>query len=233
MASPAQTWKAVPLSSIRRIVVLVCAIALAALATPALGLSGKLGIQGIGVNNSLTGSLPNEGSWQGQWAFGAGILAEVDLTADIAISFQPGLTPRNCQQQFKRKGEIIGTIDYELDYLSMPLLVRVTGDPVGVRGFVTAGLDLSVLLEARYDAGEGSEDITNEFESASLGALFGAGAMIPVGRHFVVLEARYVQGLNDIVVRDGDQGESGLSSPSIKYKGLELLVGFAFTLGGD
>jgi hypothetical protein len=221
------------LSSARCIIVIVPVLALAALATPALGLSGKLGVQGIGVNNSLTGSLPNEGSWQGQWGFGAGILAEVDLTADIAISFQPGLTPRRCQQQFKRRGEVIDAIDYEIDYLSMPLLVRVTADPVGVRGFVTAGLDLSILLEARYDAGEGSQDITDEFESTSVGALFGAGAMIPIGRHFVVLEARYVQGLDDIVVRDGDQGESGLSSPSIKYKGLELLVGFAFTLGGD
>ena len=33
----------------------------------------------------------------------------------LRTAFQPGLTPRNCQQQFKRRGEIIGTIDYELD----------------------------------------------------------------------------------------------------------------------
>ena len=64
-------------------------------------------------------------------------------------------------------------------------------------------------------------------------ALFGAGAMIPVDRHFAIFELRYVQGLSDIVERDGDEEDSFLSSPSVKYKGLEFLVGFAFTLGGD
>ena len=94
-------------------------------------------------------------------------------------------------------------------------------------------LDDGRLADARLpDEEPYREEITDTFKSTSLGALFGAGAMIPVGRHFVILELRYVQGLNDIVDRDSDEDESFLGSPSIKYKGLELLAGFAFTIGG-
>ena len=55
-----------------------------------------------------------------------------------------------------------------------------------------------------------------------MAALFGAGAMIPVGRHFVILELRYVQGLNDIVDRDSDalfeplDGESGSGGITVR-----------------
>jgi len=212
------------------------AAALLMIAAPASALRVKLGLQGIAINNSLTGDLPREGSWNGQRELGAGIIAEFDLTDDISLSLQPGFTPRNSRREFKRKGEITGYIDYEVDYLSVPLLVRVTGDPIGVRGFVTAGLDFSFRLEARLDVrteiGPYQEEITDTFKPSSFGALFGAGAMIPVDRHFVILELRYVQGLSDIVERNGDEEDSFLSSPSIKYKGLEFVVGFAFTLGG-
>lgn len=211
---------------------LIAALLMAA-ASPADALSGKLGVQVMGVGNSLTGELPAEGSWNGRSGFGGGLLAEWHLTTDISLSLQPSYVPRLSRQEFKQKGVVVGAIDYEFDYLSIPLIVRVTGDPVGVRGFVTAGLDLSVLLDASYGDGEGKTDIKNSLESTSLGALFGAGALFPVGRNFAVLEVRYVQGLGDIIDRSGEEPDPGLGSPSIKYRGLLLIGGFAFTLGGD
>ena len=39
--------------------------------------------------------------------------------------------------------------------------------------------------------------------------------------------------VNDIVNRDGNESEGDFSSPSVKYRGLNLVVGFLFTLGGE
>ena len=156
------------------------------------------------------------------------------FASDIALCFQPGLTPRNSRQGFYEKNQLVGYFDYDFDYLTLPLLVRVTGDPVGVRGFVTAGLEFSVLLDATVDVGEGAIDFKDQLDNDTLGALLGAGAMVPLGRNFLLFELRYVQGLDDIVARDTlDPEEEEALSPSVKYRGLQLQIGYLFTLGGD
>ena len=209
------------------------AAVLASVAPPASALSGKLGVQAGPVRNSLTGELPSEGSWEGRSSLGAGLVIELDLTVDVAISLQPKFTPRYSSQVFTERGEVVGTVDYDLDYLGLPLLVRVSGDPLGVRGFVTAGLDLGILLDATTRAEDETMDISDDFNSTSFGALFGAGVMVPVGGQFLTFELRYVQGLTDVVARDSDEPVPGLAGPSVKYRGLEFQVGFLFTLGGE
>ena len=201
--------------------------------TSASALGGKLGVQVAGIQNSLSGELPEDGKWKGSSSLGFGLAAELNLASDIALSFQPGYMPRRCRQDFEERGEVVHHYDYAIDYVALPLLVRVTGDPIGTRGFVTAGLELNVLLDASIDVGEGDQDITDAYRSSTLGALFGAGVMVPLGRNFLTVELRYSQGLNDIVERDGGDPQPGLNSPSVKYRGLSLQAGFLFTLGGD
>jgi hypothetical protein len=206
---------------------------LTATATSASGLNLKLGAQVYGVSNTLTGELPEEGNWKGRSGLGAGLVAEMNVAKDVSISFQPGYTPRNSRQEFEERNIVVGYTDYDINYVSLPLLVRVTGDPVGVRGFVTAGFEFSILVDATADGESGTEDISDDLDSTTLGALFGAGAMVPIGPNFLTFEFRYVQGLDDIVKRDGSEPEQGLSSPSIKYRGLDLLVGVIFVIGGE
>lgn len=214
-------------------------LALTTWAAPADALGFKLGAQVYGVRNSLTGSLPETGSWEARIAPGAGLVAELDVAPDIAISFQPGYMPRHSRQVFKEDGQVIGQVDYDFNYFSLPLLVRVTGDPVGVRGFVTAGLDLSILIDATYTgdsnqiAGEPVDvDMKDGLDPTTIGALLGAGVMVPLGRNFLAFELRYQQGLNDIIARDGSDPEPGLAGSSIKFRGLELIAGFMFAFGG-
>jgi hypothetical protein len=202
-------------------------------APSASALSGRLGAQVAAVGNQLTGELPEEGSWKGRAGPGASLVAELNFTADISLSFQPGFAQRNSRQEFKSNNQVVGYFDYEIDYVSLPLIVRVTGDPVGTRGFVTAGLNLNLLLEASADDGSERTDITDNFQSTSLGALFGAGVMVPLGDNFLSVELRYDQGLQDMIARDGSESDVGLTSPSVKYRGLSLIVGFLFSLGGE
>jgi len=210
---------------------LVAAVWVAA-AAPADAVSFRLGAQALGANSSLIGDLPDEGDWEGKFDVGAGIIAELTLTPVLAISFQPAYVPRGATQVFKQRNTVIASIDYDLNYVSLPVIVRVTGDPVGVRGFVTAGLDFGILIDATAQSDTGSTDISDGLDSTTFGALFGAGVMVPVKRNFFTFEVRYSQGLDDIVSRNSST-DTGMASQSVKYRGFGLLVGFLFTLGGQ
>jgi len=200
-------------------------------ATPA-GAAGRLGVQLTAVGNSLVGELPAEGRWQGATSAGFGAVAELNLAPDVSLSFQPSYAPRQSRQEFKEGGVVVGHYDYELDHLSLPLLLRVSGDAPGARGFVTAGLTLNVLLDATIDTGTGTEDIADLYHRKSMGALFGAGVMVPLGGSLLTFELRYEQGLDDLVVREPTTSDSGLAGPSVKYRGISLSAGFLFSLGG-
>jgi hypothetical protein len=206
-------------------------VAAVAAVVPAGATTFRLGAQLIGSQSSLVGELPDEGSWTGRTGFGAGLVAELLFTSDISISFQPAYAPRGGGQVFKKRQVVLGTIDYDINYFSLPLIVRVTTDAVGVRGFVTVGLDVSILTDATAKTDSTSQDISDGLDSTTLGALFGAGVMVPVSKNFVTFEVRYLQGLTDIIDH-GSSTDTGMAPSSVKYRDLELLVGFLFTLGG-
>lgn len=208
-------------------------MSLLCLAAPADALDFKLGAQARGGRNSLAGDLPGEGDWTGRSGGGGSLIAELFFRPDVALGIEPGFTRRRSRQQFKERGVVVDWWDYEFDYVTVPVVVRVTGDPGGVRGFVTAGLEVAFLVDATAHEEGVTNDITDDLNSTTLGALFGAGAMVPAWGHSLSFELRYVQGLQSIL--DGGEAVpgSGLSSPSVKYAGVELLVGFLFALGGE
>ena len=204
---------------------------LGAAAVPAGAVGFRLGAQVIGSQSSLIGDLPDEGSWESISGLSGGLIAELALTPDVSISLQPAYAPRGGREVFMKRRWVTGFIDYDLNYVTVPLVVRVTGDPVGVRGFVTAGLDFSFLIDATARTDSTSQDISGGLDSTTIGALFGAGVMVPVSKHFLTFELRYVQGLDDIVNRDEGSTDTGMASPSVKYRDIDLLIGFVFTLG--
>ena len=216
---------------IRR-VALVAAI-LAHVAVPANAGVFRLGGQFIGSYSSLTGDLPEGGSWESSVGPGAGIVAEFNLSQAVAIGLQPSYIQRGASEVFRSNGVVLASIEYDINYFSVPLVIRVTGDPVGTRGYVTAGLDFGFLIDATANSGSSTRDITDTFDSSTIGALMGAGVMVPVGRNFLTFEVRYVQGLQDIVARDDDGTNTDFDSPSVKYRGFDLLVAFLFSLGGE
>lgn len=213
------------------ILALIVAILTAVTTRPAGAACYRLGAQVFATSSSLSGDLPDDGSWQGRSGVGGGLIAELLFTSDISLSLQPAWIPRGGRQVFEERKQVVGVINYDMDYFSVPAVVRITGEPVGVRGFVTAGLSFSFLADATAQTDSASVDISDGLRKTSVAALFGAGAMFPVGSHFITAEVRYTQGLNDIVDRDSQTG-TGLVSPSVKYRDFDLMVAFLFTLGG-
>jgi hypothetical protein len=140
----------------------VIAAILGTAAPPASALGGKLGVQASLVKNSLTGELPKDGSWQGRSGFGAGLVIELDLAVDVAISLQPKFTPRYSSQVFKENGEIVRTVDSDIDYLGRSSTTLTFGSnikfsdhyelsiAVGENVDVPSAPDVSFLLALRY-----------------------------------------------------------------------------------
>ncbi len=81
----------------------VVAAALIAAVVPAKAVSFRLGAQVIGSHSSLRGDLPDEGTWEGTTGVGGGLVAEVNLTSDVSISFQPAYAPRGGREVFMKR----------------------------------------------------------------------------------------------------------------------------------
>jgi hypothetical protein len=119
------------------------------------------------------------------------------------------------------------TVKYMLDYIEVPLLLKLTVVPVGpVRPIVYAGPAFSYLLKAKAEAvlpgvGEESEDVTEQFKRESWGGVVGGGLefRLPVIK-LLSLEARYHFGLSDI--------NQEMEADTVKNKGFSIMVGIGF-----
>jgi hypothetical protein len=203
------------------------------LAGPAAAVDWAVGLNAVGTNNSFTGDLPDDGSWESKSSLGGGAIFDLELTSEIALSLQPTWITRGSAQIDRKNGIVLARADYDLTYFSLPLLVRVASDPGRVRGFVTAGLVPAYLLDATLEFEGVTEDIQQDFRDFTLGALFGAGALIDAWGQQLILEFRYEQGLEDIVDRDDQTVGSIEAVESVKYRELKFCVGVLFGAGGD
>ena len=119
------------------------------------------------------------------------------------------------------------TVKYMLDYIEVPLLLKLTVVPVGpVRPIVYAGPAFSYLLKAKEEAvlpgvGEESNEVTDQFKRESWDGVVGGGLefRLPVIK-LLSLEVRYHFGLSNI--------NKGLEADTVKNKGFSLMVGIGF-----
>lgn len=113
---------------------------------------------------------------------------------------------------------------YKLDYLEVPLLLRIVPLKGAVSPVVIGGPYGSLLLKARgvltAEGRKESEDIRELFKGADFGLKAGAGVQFRTGRILLQFEGRYTYGLADIA----KSAEGG----SIRNRGLAFLVGVGF-----
>jgi hypothetical protein len=125
----------------------------------------------------------------------AGVQGEFGIARDISISLQPMYVQR--RTEVKAAGDTHGSgehvLELSLDYISIPVLVKFGA--AGGRTYVTGGVDLGFLTSARITGQVLDEDVRSSLSNIDLGAVFGFGVLIPVGRPRLTTELRYVQGL--------------------------------------
>ena len=194
-------------------------------------LPAQLGAQGITAGFSAGLSLANltgddaDEDLDSRTGFNAG--AFVDFPIGEIIGVSTGL-------YYVQKGfsDDVGDVELGLDYLEVPILLRVTAlggdDAVGVNLFLGPTLAFEIGCEADFE-GFGSVDCDEDDEFPTkgfdLGLAFGAGVTFPVSDAMSLFgTAIYDFGLRSI-------DDSGVDF-DIKNETVLLDVGVAFRLGG-
>lgn len=158
-------------------------------APPARKLPVSFGLR-LGLNYSNTNFnmgepkpvVPVDTKWKTGFVVGA--LVEVGLSEHLAL--------RQEYLYSQQSGEISGGARYQLQYLSLPLLLKYRIVP---RLAVVAGPQFDLMLKAQQEVQGQTINITHDTEERGLGAT--AGLEVTIWRN-LGLSARYLQGLNHV-----------------------------------
>jgi hypothetical protein len=192
----------------------------------------NLGLFG-GVNQSnLAGDRPPGASHESRTGLAAGLIGEFHLADGVWLSFQPMYLQRGTDVLFRVPGDTspdTASLTLALDYVTLPVMVKfVSGNG---KTYVAGGIDLGYLANAELSGADESEDVKQAYNDFGLAANFAFGAMLPIGRPRLTLEARYSQSILNVNDPDGEVLEElPLRSRS---SGLQLYAGLLYPLGRE
>jgi len=217
------------MSVIQKISFVFVAAAALVSAIPAGVLSGpRIGVMGGLARYSFSGDAADKAAYRTLNRGAAGAIIELDIHSGVRLSIQPSYVQKGTGIAYEVLGqkERVDSVEVKTDYLSIPVMVRIlTGSE---RWFVSGGLELAWLLDARYETSTGDNDIKDRVDDLDFAIQFGAGWIKPVGRHELFLEVRYTQSiLNVISAKDSREELSGLR---LKNSGILFCAGFLFDL---
>jgi hypothetical protein len=113
-----------------------------------------------------------------------------------------------------------------LDYVTIPLRVRVPMGPGPVLPYFAVGFEYSVLVAAEtWFATDESDktDAKDQFKDSDFGTAVAIGLEIPVSRIVLVVEGGWTRGLTDVAETGGLEGKNGT---------VQLIGGITFPIGG-
>ncbi|MGE0702555.1 MAG: outer membrane beta-barrel protein [Vicinamibacterales bacterium] len=116
---------------------------------------------------------------------------------------------------YGKKGTEIAGVDLDVNFLSVPVLLRVGGGPEQFKIYGVAGPQFDWLI----DRSLGNIDIADDTEGFELGVAVGGG--IEITRF--IIELRYVHGLRSIA-----KDFNILDTDDLKTKTFAILFGFRF-----
>ena len=209
----------------------VLALLMFALAPPVCA-QVTVGAYGLLNSSDLSGDAPTDISYTGRTGFGFGLIGEFHLTDDVWLSVQPGIAPRGAglAVEVEDEEDPVEFADASLSYFAVPVLAKFV--TVGGKVYVISGFNFSILTSANIKGvEEGAEeiDVKDSFHSFDIAVDFGVGGQLPAGPIKIMLEARYEQGLLNII--DDTIDEDALNT-RLRSSGLQLLAGILLPLGG-
>ncbi len=119
-------------------------------------------------------------------------------------------------------------VTYKADYIEFPVLLAVrfpSGDKMAFNLF--AGPTFGFNIKAEGEAEGVTVDFKDETKSFELGAVVGGGFYYMLDSFSVVMDARY--GLGATSISEEFEGVT----PDVKNRGIGIMVGVAFPLGGS
>lgn len=191
---------------------------------------GVVGIVG-GLNFAgISGDEPEDVSYGRETGLVVGALAEIALAEDVSLLVQPSYAQRGTRLLVEVTGldEPVDSGSVDLDYISVPVLVRVMAD--NRRLFVTSGFDVAFLSSATLKDGSDESDIADRLKGTDLAVNFGFGGIVRRGSPAVSLELRYSQSLSNL---SASEESPDLRLPvRFRSSGFQVLAGVLLPLGG-
>lgn len=201
------------------------------IASPAHAHAGAVGaLLGVG-RQGISGDAPPNTSYGARGGLIAGVQGEISLTPTIALSVQPSFAQRRTTLTSVEDATGESALDLNLDYVSVPVLLKFEAG----RTYFAGGVDVGFLKSAHLTGNGLDEDIKDRFNSTDVGALFGFGVVFPVGTPRLTTELRYVQGLVNLSGGFASSDVDGSTASSLPDRfhsgGLELVAGILFPIG--
>ena len=170
----------------------------------------------VGVNfATIEYNDPDAPEFDRRTGFAAGIFQNIRLGDYVSVQPEALYSQKGAKLQ-----EGGGETTIEVDYLDVPVLVRVSGGRGGglvVFGGPSFGFKLRARAKGEFDGESEEVDIGDEVEDFDLGVVAGAG--IGSARYF--LDVRYQWGLSDA---DKDQTDD----TEVKNRVISIFLGFRF-----
>lgn len=190
----------------------------------------RLGVT-AGLNwSSLGGDAPVDAEYRRVLGLNVGIVGDIGLTEDVALSLQPMYVRRGADIYFDvGEKEPTDSLELRLDYIDCLVMVKIFAD----NGFsyFTTGLGLGFLTQATLkNIRAGEEDVGSLFRDVDVSVAFGVGFMVPARNTLVTFELRYQQSLIDMFDSDADTYIETLA-PRLRSSGFQLLAAVLFPRG--
>jgi hypothetical protein len=175
--------------------------------------------------------------FSGRAGFGIGGVLDVRLSEKVALRLEPMYLQKGAEyyetdQQFGALKVAVKAANLE-----MPVLLKIDLGAGATRPYLIAGPTIGFALSSKFEfsALGNTIDIDIDHASTELGLAFGGGVSFPVGSGSFFVEGRYGLGLTDIVKDDVIEfmGEQSPVEVDVKTRGVQLMAGMTFPLGGN
>jgi hypothetical protein len=160
--------------------------------------------------------------------FGGGIFFNYAFTELFAVQVEGLYMMKGATYEWS-EGEESGSVDVKIDYIEVPLLLKVTIPTEGkIKPAIFAGPTFGFLMSAKGPGEDGKEvDIKDEVESMDIGIIGGAEIGYKLEKGMIFLSASYEVGMQTIgKVEEGEEGDA----PDFKNTNIGIYLGYGFPL---
>ncbi len=174
---------------------------------------------------NLSGDIPSNSNYKPGGGFLAGANIDFRIAEEVLLSFQPGFSKFEVNLQFLDKSTNLYEDSVNLDFQYADLPVQINVISKNERFYFSSGLTVSSLLTAKATA-DTEIDITEDINPLNLTVNFGLTYLIPVGKPFLFIEARYAQGVTNLTNIETE----GSYIPRVKASGWILRAGIQLSI---
>ncbi len=157
-------------------------------------------------------------------AFGIGGILSFGVGETLALQLEPMFLQKGAKLKLSDQGFTLEA-EIKVSYIEVPAMLKFAFGSGDTKPYVMAGPTVGYLLSAKVKDDMEEQDIKDDVKNIDFGLAFGGGVSLPMGNNTFFVEGRYSLGLSDINDDSSDDTE-------IKTKGIQIMAGITFPLGG-